>query len=54
METELALVSKRHDKLIDTDYLEEIEKICETQSSQISSLTKENAQLQQQTKQIER
>lgn len=54
MEAELALLEKKHDKLIDKDYLEEIEAVCESQASQIKKLTKDNAKLQQDTKNIER
>lgn len=54
MEAELAMMHKKHDKLVDKDYLEEIEQVCEDQASQIKRLTKENGQLQQETKNIER
>lgn len=54
MEAELVIMHKKYDKLVDKDYLEEIEEVCEDQASKIKRLTKENSKLQQETKNIER
>ena len=50
MEKELAIMSKKYEKLMDKGYLEHIETTCEKQAVNIKKLEKDNANLEQRTK----
>ena len=54
MEQELATLSKKYDKLMDKSYLEQIEKTCEMQVTSIKKIERDNAKLEQKTKELER